>query len=51
MVTSKAAEYLKNAELCDEEAARVPTTYFAEQFRRLAQYWRELADHAETRGF
>jgi hypothetical protein len=51
MVTSKAAEYRKNAELCEKEAEHAPSLYFAEQFRKLAQQWRELAEHAEGKGF
>ena len=51
MVSSKALEYRENAVLCEKEAARVPTLYFAEQFRKLAQHWREFAKHAEDKGF
>jgi len=51
MVSSKALEYRKNAELCEEEAERAPTEYFAEQFQKLAQHWRELAEYAEDKGF
>jgi len=51
MVSSTALKYRKNAELCEEEAERAPTAYFAEQFRKLAQHWRELAEHAEDKGF
>jgi hypothetical protein len=51
MVSSKALEYRKNAELCEEEAERAPTEYFAEQFQKLAQHWWELVEYAEDKGF
>jgi hypothetical protein len=51
MVSSKAAEYRENAELCEKEAEHAPTSYYAEQFRKLAQHWRELAEHAEDKVF
>jgi hypothetical protein len=51
MVSSKALEYCKNAELCEEKAEHAPTAYFAEQFRKLAQHWRELAEYTEDKGF
>jgi hypothetical protein len=51
MATEKVLVYRKNAELCEEEAERAPTAYFAEQFRKLAQHWRELAEYAEDKGF
>jgi hypothetical protein len=51
MVRSKALEYRENADLCEQQAERAPTSYFAEQFRKLAQHWRELAEHAEHKGF
>jgi uncharacterized protein YozE (UPF0346 family) len=50
-MSSRALEYRKNAELCEEEAEHAPTAYFAEQFRKLAQHWRELAEYIEDKGF
>jgi len=51
VASSKALEYRKNAELCEREAERAPTAYFAEEFRKLAKHWRELAGYAEDNRF
>jgi len=44
-------EYRKNAELCENQAERAATSHVAEEYRKLARQWREMAEHADHNGF
>jgi hypothetical protein len=51
MASSKASEYRENAELCEKQAERAPSSHLAEEYRKVANQWRAMADHADRDDF
>jgi hypothetical protein len=51
MTSSKASEYRENAKLCEERAERAPTSHLAEDYRKLANQWRAMAEQVDHDGF
>jgi hypothetical protein len=46
-VTSRADEYRANARECEQLAEQTRDPYIKEQFLKIAQQWRDMADHLE----
>jgi hypothetical protein len=50
MASSRADQYRKNAEQCEQEAKRVLSPLIADEYRKLAKQWRQLAELADHDG-
>jgi hypothetical protein len=51
MARSRADEYRKNAEQCEQAAKRALNPALADEYLNLTKHWRQLADLADLKGY
>jgi hypothetical protein len=50
-MASRADDYRKNAEQCEQEAKRALSPLIADEYRKLAKQWRLMAEQANYNSF